>query len=61
MVEQPSTKQRSKHIDIKYHYTRDKIIDTTVALKYVHTSHNIADCLTKPATTLVLGSLIFGL
>jgi hypothetical protein len=64
MAEQPSTKQHSKHIDIKYHYTREKIMDTTIALKYVHTSHNIADCLTKAVTKAVLeetSPALFGL
>jgi hypothetical protein len=39
-------------------------MDTTIALKYVHTSHNIADCPTKTVTKAVLKEIspaFFGL
>jgi hypothetical protein len=45
--ENPVTYERSKHISIKYHYTREKILNETVSLQYIHTKKNIADCLTK--------------
>jgi hypothetical protein len=38
---------RSKHIDIKYHWQRDKVQDKTFKPLYVHTLENRADILTK--------------
>ena len=38
---------KTKHIDIKYHYVREKVLDSTVELRYCPTSEMIADILTK--------------
>ena len=48
------TSQRVKHIDIKYHYIRDKINDGTIQLNYVPTDMNAADCFTKPLASIRL-------
>ena len=54
--------KRTKHIDVRYHYTRDKIQDGTIELQYCPTEDNVADIFTKalPAVkhkkfTLALG------
>ena len=39
---------KSKHIDIKYHYIRDMVQRGEVKLQYVATDEHIADVLTKP-------------
>ena len=39
---------RSKHIEIKYHYIRDMVQRGAVKLLYVVTEEQIADVLTKP-------------
>ncbi len=39
---------RSKHINIHWHYQRERIADGSITLKYVRTSEQIADGLTKP-------------
>ena len=39
---------RSKHVDIQYHYTREKINDNTVQLLYLSTIEMMTDGLTKP-------------
>jgi transposase InsO family protein len=39
--------QRSKHIDVKYHYIRNCITDKLVKIIYVPTEENLADILTK--------------
>jgi hypothetical protein len=39
---------RSKHVDIQYHYTREKVIDNTIQLLYLPTIEMVADGLTKP-------------
>ena len=44
----------SKHIDIRHHFLRDKVLDNTVELLHVPTEDNLADILTKP-----LGSDVF--
>ena len=39
---------KSKHIDIKYHYIRDMVQRGAVKLQYVATYEQIVDVLTKP-------------
>lgn len=38
---------RSKHIDLRHHFIREKIINKSCILHYVSTDKNIADALTK--------------
>ncbi|KAI3641654.1 hypothetical protein MIR68_000314 [Amoeboaphelidium protococcarum] len=42
-----SSNSRSRHIDIKYQYAREKVMDGEVKVDYVATNQNKADCLTK--------------
>ena len=39
---------RSKHIDMRYHYIRDLVQRNTVKLQYIAMSEKVADILTKP-------------
>ena len=39
---------KSKHIEIKYHYIRDMVERGAVKLEYVATNNKIVDVLTKP-------------
>ncbi len=39
---------RSKHIDITYHFNREKVESGEVDLKYCPTKEMIADVMTKP-------------
>ena len=39
--------QRTKHIDIRYHFIREKVQDKTIELTEVKSSENIADIFTK--------------
>jgi hypothetical protein len=39
---------RSKHVDIQYHDTREKVIDNTIQLLYLLTIEMVADGLPKP-------------
>ena len=50
LAKNPVNHQRSKHIDIKYHFIRLEIQTGTVELKYVPTDENVADIFTKPTT-----------
>lgn len=44
----PTNHKRSKHIDIKYHFSREQIKNNVIKLKYVSTGKQLADALTKP-------------
>ena len=43
---------KSKHIEIKYHYIRDMVQRGAVKLLYVATEEQMADVLTKPLARL---------
>lgn len=50
LAKNPESHARSKHIDIQWHYQREKVADGSITLKYMPTSEQIADGLTKPLT-----------
>ena len=43
----PIHHNRSKHIDVKYHYVRNEVENGRVKLKYIPTAEMTADILTK--------------
>ena len=48
LSENPVFHDKSKHIEIKYHYIRDMVQRGAVMLLYVATEEHIADVLTNP-------------
>jgi transposase InsO family protein len=48
LAKNPEQHQRSKHIDIRYHFIRERIADGVVRLEYVPGTEMVADHLTKP-------------
>ena len=58
----PIFHQRSKHIDIKYHFIRSEISNNTVNVIHVPSDKNFADMFTKPLSKFKLQSFnsIFG-
>ncbi len=40
--------RRAKHIHVRYHYTRDLVIDGKIAVHHVCSEENDADLITKP-------------
>ena len=48
MSKNPVLHKRTKHIDIKFHFVREKIHDKTIELKYCPTHEMVADIFTKP-------------
>ena len=50
LARNPIHHQRSKHIDIKYHFIRLEVKEERVSLEYIPTEENIADIFTKPAS-----------
>ena len=48
LVKNPVKHGRSKHIDIRYHFTREHVEKGTIELEYVPSNFNLADPFTKP-------------
>lgn len=50
LAKNPVHQQRSKHIDVRYHFLRNVVSDRVVELYYVPSKENVADVLTKPVS-----------
>ena len=50
IAKDPIRNQRTKHIDIKYHFIRSEIKNGSIAMNYVPSEENMADVFTKPMT-----------
>ena len=48
LSENPVFHDRSKHIDMKYHYIRDIVQKGVVKLQYISTDKQVVDIFTKP-------------
>ena len=48
MTENMVFQNKSKHIEVRYHYIQDMVQKGAVKLKYVPTEERVADVLTKP-------------
>ena len=44
------TEQRSKHIDIRYHFIRERIASGFISLSHVPSEENVSDLMTKPCS-----------
>jgi hypothetical protein len=51
LTEDPSFHARSKHIDVQYHYTRERVEAGDTTFTYVRSEDNLADIFTKPLDT----------
>ena len=47
LIRNPVAHQRTKHIDIKYHFIRNLVDSGVVDIMYVPTEDNVADLFTK--------------
>ena len=64
LVKNPVITQYSKHIDIKFHFIREKFNNGFIELSHVPTGENVADLMTKPAVKVKLEEFrryLFGL
>ncbi|SLM41027.1 hypothetical protein LPUS_11908 [Lasallia pustulata] len=52
LIKNPHLHDRSKHIDIQYHYVRDLYEDGRIELEYILTDEMPADGLTKPLESI---------
>ena len=48
MTTNPVFHDKSKHIEVRYHFIRDMAQKGAIKLKYVPTEEQVADVLTKP-------------
>jgi len=48
MSQNPVMHKRAKHIDIRYHFVRERVAQGVVKLEYIKTEDQLADLLTKP-------------
>lgn len=48
LAENPVMHQRTKHIDVRYHFIREHIANGNIKVKFVPSTRMIADALTKP-------------
>ena len=48
LVKNPVKHQKSKHIDIRYHFMREYYQSNKITLSYVSSNENSADIFTKP-------------
>lgn len=48
LAKNPQFHGRAKHISIRYHFTREQVLEGTLELNYCKTDEMIADMLTKP-------------
>ena len=54
LANNPVHHKRSKHIDIKFHFIREHIQNSHVAINYVLTNENVANTFTKPKSRMSL-------
>ena len=48
ILENPISTRRTKHIDVAYHYAREKVATGLVRFEYISTTQMVADIFTKP-------------
>ena len=57
LAQNPEFHRRTKHIDVKYFFVREKVIDKTIEISQISTEHQVADIMTKPLDRVRLAYL----
>ena len=55
----PEDRKRTKHIDLRYHYLREKVTNGEIILDWVQSANQLADGLTKPLSAPVFKAWIY--
>ena len=58
LAQNPVNQDRTKHIDISYHFIRDAVKAGIVDLYYVPTRQNVSDLLTKATKRVIFKELV---
>ena len=58
MSENTSTSGRTKHVDIRYRYVNEMVLDGFLKIVFVKTKENVADIFTKNVTSDVYRTLV---
>ena len=58
LARNPVHHERTKHYEVKLHYTREMLDAGYILIHYIDTKENVADLLTKPVTPQVLKHLL---
>jgi hypothetical protein len=56
MSESPTNRERSRHVDVRVHFLRDMVRDTSVKLIKCAGTQNVADAFTKVCLDLLFTS-----
>jgi Reverse transcriptase (RNA-dependent DNA polymerase) len=59
LANNPAFHARTKHIELDYHFVREKVADGTIHVKFICSQDQLADALTKPLSTARFQSLRF--
>ena len=63
LAKNPVSHKKTKHVDIKYHFVRECVLNKKIELVYVPTAFNVSDLMTKPTSKVKLSQfrkLMFG-
>ena len=58
ITENPVQYSRTKHIDIKYHFIREHVMNGTMELHFVPSEEQLADIFTKPLDETTFSRLV---
>ena len=63
LAKNPVSHNKTKHIDIRYHFVRECVLTNKIRLEYVPSEFNLADVMTKPMSKVKLSKfkkILFG-
>ena len=58
IVNNPQVSVRTKHIDVRYHFTKDMVEDEMLMVKYIPSAENYADVMRKNVTDAIYKRLV---